>query len=134
MDITNSYQPIPQDVEKVGKAVLDAAFKVHSTLGPGLLESVYEKALTYELTNRDILVSQQVRIPIIYDGKRLDSDLVCDMVVEACVILELKAVEKMIPLFEAQLLTYLKLSGIRLGYLINFNVPQLKSGIKRMVW
>lgn len=134
MDITNSYQPIPQDVEKVGKAVLDAAFKVHSTLGPGLLESVYEKALTYELTNRDILVSQQVRIPIIYDGKRLDSDLVCDMVVEACVILELKAVEKMIQLFEAQLLTYLKLSGIRLGYLINFNVPHLKSGIKRMVW
>ena len=130
---SEKYQPIPQVVEKVGKAVLDAAFKVHSALGPGLLESVYEKALTYELTKRNIQVSSQVRIPIMYDCKHLNADLVCDMVVEACVILELKAVERMIPLYEAQLLTYLRLSGIRLGYLINFNVPHLKSGIKRMI-
>ncbi len=129
----NDFPPIPQDVEKVGKTVLDACFTVHSALGPGLLESVYEKALNYELTKQDVLVSSQVRIPIFYDGKRLDSDLFCDLVIEACVILELKAVEKIIPLYEAQLLTYLKLSGIRLGYLINFNVPHLKSGIKRMV-
>lgn len=131
---TNHFQPIPPEVETIGKAILDAAFKVHSDLGPGLLESVYEKALSYELTKRDILVSSQVRIPILYDGKHLDSDLYCDLVVEACVILELKAVEKINPLYEAQLLTYLKLSGIRLGYLINFNVPHLKSGIKRMIW
>ena len=130
---SEKYQPIPQVVEKVGKAVLDAAFKVHSALGPGLLESVYEKALTYELTKRDIQVSSQVRIPIMYEGKHLNSDLACDMVVGNCVIIELKVVEKMIPLYEAQLLTYLKLSGIRLGYLINFNVAHLKMGIKRMV-
>ena len=133
MSTSNSYQPIPQDVEKVGKAVLDAAFKVHSALGPGLLESVYERALIYEISNQGKTAKNQVRIPFTYDGKQLDTDLICDLLVEDCVIVELKAVEKMNPLYEAQLLTYLKLTGIRLGYLINFNVSQLKNGIKRMV-
>jgi GxxExxY protein len=129
----DNFQPIPQDVEKVGKDVLDACFIVHSALGPWLLESVYEKALSYELSKRGNQVIIQVRIPIIYDGKHLDSNLICDMMIDACVILELKAVENLIPLHEAQLLTYLKLSGIRLGYLINFNVPHLKTGIKRLI-
>ena len=128
-----SYQKIPLQVERVGKAVLDAAFRVHTTLGPGLLENVYEKALTYELTKQGISTKAQHHIPIIYDGQQLGSGLYCDLIVENCVIVELKAVEKMIPLFEAQLLTYLRISDIRLGFLINFNVMHMKNGIKRMV-
>ena len=127
------YKPIPQEVERIGKSVLDAAYTVHSALGPGLLESVYETALAYELTKQSIFVVTQALIPIKYDGQQLDSGFRCDMLVEKCVIVELKAVETMITLYDAQLLTYLKLSGIRLGYLLNFNVPHLKDGIKRMV-
>lgn len=127
------YPSIPQNVEEVGKCVLDTAFKVHSALGPGLLESVYEKALSYELIKKGVIFKTQVHIPIIYDGKKLDSDLICDLLVEDKVIVELKAVEKMNTLYEAQLITYLKLSGLRLGYLINFNVLHLKNGIKRLV-
>lgn len=103
-------------------------------MGPGLLESVYEKALSYELLNQGLVVETQKIPPVIYDGNILDAGLRMDILVEHCVVLELKAVEKMIPLFEAQLLTYLKLSNIRLGYLINFNVIKLKDGIKRKVF
>ena len=129
----NNFLPIPPEVEKTGKAILDSAFKVHSALGPGLLEVVYETALIYEMRKQNLSVKNQSLIPIEYDGQPLNAGLRCDMVVENAVIIELKAVEKMIPLYEAQLLTYLKLSGIRLGYLINFNVPHLKNGIKRIV-
>ncbi len=128
-----NFQPIPPEVEKTGKAILDAAFKVHSALGPGLLEVVYETALIYELRKQNHSVKNQVLIPIEYDGQPLNGGLRCDLVVENSVIVELKAVEKMNSLYEAQLLTYLKLTGIRLGYLINFNVPHLKSGIKRII-
>jgi len=128
-----NFQPISPDVERIGKMCLDAAFKVHSSLGPGLLESVYEKVLSYELTKRELLVESQKILPLNYDNIQMDTGLRLDILVEGCVVLELKAVEKMIPLYEAQLLTYLRLSGIRLGYLINFNVAHLKTGIKRMV-
>jgi GxxExxY protein len=131
---TKKYSSIPLEVERIGKFCLNAAFKVHTTLGPGLLESVYEKALSYELLNQGLVVETQKIPPVIYDGNILDAGLRMDILVEHCVVLELKAVEKMIPLFEAQLLTYLKLSNIRLGYLINFNVIKLKDGIKRKVF
>lgn len=127
------FEPIPQETESVAKVVTDAAFKVHSALGPGLLESVYEVCLAHELKRREIEVKTQVTLPVVYEDLRLDSGLRLDMIVADRLIVELKAVEKMLPLFEAQLLTYLKLTGLRLGLLINFNVPLIKNGIKRIV-
>ena len=113
--------------------MVDAAFKVHKTLGPGLLESVYETCMCHELTARNIPHKNQVSFPVVYDGVRIESGLRLDILVDDKIILELKSVEKMIPIYEAQLLTYLKLTGLRLGFIINFNVPLLKEGIKRMV-
>ena len=127
------FAPLPDHVEKVGKAVLDAAFKVHTALGPGLLESVYETTMAYELRKNGLVVATQVAVPIHYDGAELETAFRLDLLVENCVIVELKAVEKMNPVYEAQLLTYLRLSNIRLGYLINFYIPRLKDGLKRMV-
>ncbi len=127
------YAPIPDDVEKVGKVVLDAAFKVHTALGPGLLESAYEAPMAYEIRKSGLTVETQVSVPVIYDGIKLETAFRLDLLVENCVIVELKAVEKTNPIYEAQLLTYLCLKNIRLGYLINFFVPRLKYGIKRMV-
>jgi len=120
-------------VERVGKAVLDAAFKVHTALGPGLLESVYETAVVYELRKSGLSVETQLTVPIVYDNIKLESGLRLDILVEKCVVVELKSVEHLNPVFEAQLMTYLRLSNVRLGFLINFNVPHLKDGIKRMV-
>ncbi len=127
------HQLIPPATERVGKIVLDAAFKVHTTLGPGLLESVYEIAHAYEIRKSGLVVATQVAIPIIYDDQRLESGFRVDLLVDNAVIVELKAVDTMNPVYEAQLMTYLRLSGMRLGFLINFNVPHLKDGIKRMV-
>ena len=127
------YEPIPPEVERVGKAVLDAAFKVHTALGPGLLESVYDTTVAYEIRKGGLLVETQVAMPIIYDNTKLESGLRLDMLIEKSVIIELKSVEKMNPVYEAQLMTYLRLSNVRLGFPINFNVPRLKEGIKRMV-
>lgn len=127
------FQPIAPEVEKIGKAVLDAAFKVHTTLGPGLLESVYETTMAYEIRKSGLGVATQVAVPIIYDGQKLESGLRLDMLVERCVIVELKSVETMNPVYEAQIMTYLRLSAVRLGFLINFNVKHLKDGIKRFV-
>ena len=130
------YSPIPTEIEKIGKHVLDAAFKVHTTLGPGLLESAYEACLVHELSAMGIKTKTQVTMPVIYDGQKIDLGYRIDIFVGDCIIVELKAVENMLPLYEAQLLTYMKLSGVRLGYLLNFNVSKLKdgiNGIKRMV-
>jgi GxxExxY protein len=127
------FQVIPLGVERVGKTVLDAAYKVHTVLGPGLLESVYRTAIAHVLRKNGALVETEVVLPILFEGERLASGLRLDMRVEKCVIVELKSVETMNPVYEAQLMTYLRLSGIRLGFLINFNVPHLKDGIKRMV-
>jgi len=128
-----AFEPIPEEVEKVAAVVVDAAFKVHKVLGPGLLESVYEECLAYELKKRGLKVERQISLPIVYEDMRLDAGLRLDMRVEDEMILEIKSVEKMNPIYEAQLLTYLKLSGLRLGLLINFNVPAIKYGIKRIV-
>lgn len=127
------FQPIPADVERIGKVVLNAAFKVHSTLGPGLLESVYQVAMKHMLEKSGVNVKTDVKLPIMFEGIKLDSGLQLDLLVEKCVIVELKSVERMNQLYQKQLLTYLRLSHIRLGFLINFNVPYLKDGIKRMV-
>jgi GxxExxY protein len=127
------FQSIAPEVEKIGKAVLDAAFKVHTALGPGLLESVYETTMAYEVRKSGLSLATQVSLPIIYDGQRLESGLRLDMLVEKCVIVELKSVETMNPVYEAQVMTYLRLSAVRLGFLINFNVKHLKDGIKRFV-
>jgi GxxExxY protein len=129
----NIYKPIPPEVELVGEKILDAAFKVHTNLGPGLPESVYEACLAYEIRKGNLIVETQVSLPVIYDNVRVEAGLRMDMVVEKCVIIELKSVDTMIPVFEAQLLTYLKLTNYRLGYLINFNVSHLRNGFKRMV-
>jgi GxxExxY protein len=120
-------------VEEVAKAVVDAAFKVHTAMGPGLLESVYSICLAHELRQRGLVVEREAKLPIVYDGVTLDAGLRLDLIVEACVIVETKAVERMIPVFDAQLLTYLKLTGHVLGLLINFNVPLIKDGIKRVI-
>ena len=120
-------------INEVSGSVVDAAIKVHRTLGPGLLESAYEACLLYELRKRQIKVLSQVELPVIYDGVVLDVGYRLDLLVEDCVIVELKAVEKLLPIHEAQLLSYLKSSGKQVGLLINFNVFRLKQGIKRFV-
>ena len=127
------FQPIPPDVEKVGKAVLDAAFKVHTVLGPGLLESVYQVSMKHVLETNGFVAEKEVKLPVVFEGVTLEAGLRLDLLVEKSVIAELKSVEKMNPVYEAQLMTYLRLSGVRLGFLINFNVPHLKDGIKRIV-
>ena len=124
---------IPDRTDEVAKEIVDSAFKVHRELGPGLLESVYEVCLAHELGKRGLDVRQQVKFPVTYDGEQLDAGLRLDLLIEDCVIVEIKAVETHRPLFEAQLLTYLKLSKKRLGLLINFNVPLIKDGITRLV-
>lgn len=131
--IARSFKPIPLDVEAIGKKVLDAAYTVHSSLGPGLLESVYEVCMAYELQKLGVHVETQVAAPVQYQSVRVETGLRLDLWVEKLVIVELKSVETMPPLFEAQLLTYLKMTGCRLGYLMNFNVVHLKDGIKRLV-
>ena len=118
-------------VNDISAQILDASIKVHRTLGPGLLESAYETCLAYELRQRGLHVETQVSLPVIYEGMRIDAGYRIDLVVEGQVIIELKAVEKLIPLHEAQLITYLKLSDKRLGILVNFNVIRLKDGFRR---
>jgi len=127
------FQPVPADVERIGKLVLNAAYKVHTTLGPGLLEAVYQTAMKHVLEKSSITVKTDVKLPVLFEGAKLDSGLQLDMLVEKCVIVELKSVERMSLLYEKQMTTYLRLSHLRLGFLINFNVPYLKDGIRRIV-
>ena len=127
------FQPVPADVERIGKVVLNAAYKVHTTLGPGLLESVYQTSMKHVIEKSGVLVKTDVKLPIIFEGTKLDSGLQLDMLVDKSVIVELKSVERMNLLYEKQVMTYLRLSRLRLGFLINFNVAYLKDGIKRLV-
>jgi GxxExxY protein len=128
-----NYVPISDEEERIAKAVVGAAYAVHSTLGPGLLENVYEVCFCHELSKRGLSYRRQVVVPIVYDGITFDEGLRLDVLVEDLVICELKAVERMNPVYLAQILTQLKLTGKRLGFLINFNVPLIKRGIKRVV-
>jgi GxxExxY protein len=121
------------NVEQVGKQVLDAAFHVHTVLGPGLLESVYEAALAMELRKRGLRVEMQKAIPVFYEGQQLDVGFRADLVVEGLVLVELKSVEAITPLFKKITNNYVRLVPLQLGFLINFNVPQLKDGITRVV-
>lgn len=112
-------------------SIVDAAMRVHSRLGPGLLESAYEACLAYELTKRGLKCLTQVGLPVVYDDVKLDVGYRIDLLVEDSVIVELKAVEKVLPIHEAQLISYLKLSGKKVGLLINFHEKHLKDGIMR---
>lgn len=127
------FEPLPPDVEHLAKVVVHAAYKVHSSLGPGLLESVYETCIEHELAKRRIPSRRQIKIPVMYDGIRLEAGLRIDLLVDRKLILEIKAVEEMNRIYKAQVLTYLKLTGLRLGLLINFNVALIKSGIERVI-
>lgn len=132
-DAKTPRKDLSEEEELVAASIVDAAVKVHSTLGPGLLERIYEICLIHELTKRGHKVESQVAVPIFYDGVQLDAGLRLDLVVDGMAILELKSVDHILPVHEAQLITYLKLSGIRLGFLLNFNVALMKDGIKRRV-
>jgi len=118
-------------LEDLTESIIAAAIKVHRTLGPGLLENVYETCLVHELRKKDIEVKNQITLPVIYDNIEMDLGYRLDMLVQDKVIVELKSVEKLLPIHEAQLLSYLKLSRKQVGLLINFNVIQLRKGIKR---
>jgi GxxExxY protein len=125
-------QPIPDDVNALARIAVDAAFRVHSALGPGLLEKVYETCFAHELHKRGLAVDTQVDLPVVYDGLHLEAGMRIDIVVAGKLLIELKAVETLLPVHRAQVLTYLKLTGHRLGLLINFNVPVIKDGIERI--
>jgi len=129
----DKFVPLPKHLDILAKIVVDSAYKVHTVLGPGLLESVYEKCMLHELRSRNVRCREQVEVPVIYGEVKIDAGFRIDIIVEDEVIVELKAVENHNPLYEAQLLTYLKLTKKRLGLLINFNVPVIKQGIKRIV-
>lgn len=122
-----------EDLNHVSGQVVDCAIKVHSALGPGLLESAYEACLNHELRSRGHSVRAQHPLPVIYNEIRLDIGYRIDLLVDDAVVVEIKAVEKLLPIHEAQLLSYLKLSGYKIGLLINFHVLHLKDGIRRMV-
>lgn len=128
-----AHHEVPARTDRIAKATIDAAFAVHRTLGPGLLESVYEHCLAYELTSRQLRFARQQALPVVYGDLRLEAGYRTDLIVENEVIVEVKAVEALAPVHTAQLLTYLKLSGLRLGLLINFDVTLLKQGLKRIV-
>jgi GxxExxY protein len=127
------FDRIPERVDFLSNRVINAAIKVHKELGPGLIESVYETCLVFELVKAELQVERQIKLPIVYDGVLLDAELRLDIWIERALIVEVKAVEALLPVHQAQLLTYLKLTQNRLGLLINFNVPLLKNGIKRVV-
>lgn len=124
---------VPENLNRLSGRVVHAAYTVHTILGPGLLESVYEICLLHELTKSGIHAERQVPLPVVYDGLKLEAGFRIDVLVERQLVVELKASEVLLPVHQAQVLTYLKLSGYRLGLLINFNVGMLKDGVRRVV-
>jgi GxxExxY protein len=121
------------EIDRLARTVVDAGLKVHRALGPGLLESVYEHCLAHELHARGVPLARQVALPVVYDGVALDGGYRLDLVVDNQIIIEIKSVEALSRLHEAQMLTYLRLSGLRLGLLMNFNVQIFKHGVRRFV-
>ena len=122
-----------EKIEQIAKIIVNSAFKVHKELGPGLLEKVYEACLVYEITKAGFEVKRQVEVPIIYDGVTLKEYLRLDIIVENSIIIEVKAVDIVNPVWNAQIISHLKLTNNELGFLINFNVPLIKNGIKRFI-
>ena len=129
----NIDSDLSAEVEDIAREIVDAAYWVHYELGPGLLESVYEECLCLVLTGKGLQVQRQVEVPIVFSGQQLESKLRIDLFVNQSIVVELKSVEKMLPLYQAQIMTYMKLTHTSLGFLINFNVPRIKEGIKRVV-
>ena len=127
------FKPLSEREEFIAERIVDAAYTVHKVLGPGLLERVYDVCFCHELSKRELKYQRQVDIPITYDGMIFDEGLRLDVFVEELIICELKAVDEMNPVWKAQILSHLKLIGKRLGFLINFNVPLIKNGIKRII-
>jgi len=127
------FKSLSENEEYIAKKIVDAAFTVHKKLGPGLLEKIYEVCFCHELSKRELKYQRQVDLPITYDGMIFDEGLRLDVLVEELIIFELKAVDEMNPVWKAQLLSHLKLTGKRLGFLINFNVPIIKDGINRFI-
>ncbi len=127
------FSKLTEHEERIGKAVMNAALKVHKELGPGLLEKVYEVCLTHELKKEGFIVERQVEIPIQYDSIIFDEGLRLDILIDQKVVVEVKAVDQVNPVWQAQILSHLKLTGLHLGYLINFNVPLIKQGVKRII-
>ena len=128
-----AYKPLSEREEEISRKIVDASYVVHKNLGPGLLEKVYETCLCHELAKRDLKYKRQVDIPIVYDGITFDEGFRLDVLVEDLIICEIKAVDQENPVWRAQILSHLKLLNKRLGFLINFNVPVIKSGIKRII-
>jgi GxxExxY protein len=127
------FAPLPERLEHIARLIVDAIYTVHKRLGPGLLESVYEECLVYELRKRGLKAERQVPIPITYDDREFDTGFRIDVRVEDDIFIELKAVVQMLPVFTSQLLSYIRLAGKRLGFLVNCNVPYIRNGIKRIV-
>lgn len=127
------YQRLSEKEEWIATQVVDIGINIHKQLGPGLLESVYAKCFYYELANREISFEREKAVPIIYNDLNIDEGLRLDCLIEQLVILEFKAQEKYHPVWEAQLMSYLKLTKKRLGFLLNFHVPLMKDGIKRII-
>ncbi len=127
------FEVLDEEVEAVAKEIVDAAYTVHKKLGPGLLERVYEVCFCYELQKRGLVAERQVEVPIVYDDIVFDEGLRLDVLVNAEIICELKAVDEMNPIWEAQIISHLKMTELRLGFLINFNVINIGRGIKRFV-
>ena len=130
---TTNFTKLTDEEEAIGKAIVNAAYAVHLQLGPGLLEKVYEACFAHVLRKQGLLVHRQIDIPIVFDDLTFDEGLRLDLLIEAKVIIEIKAVDEINPVWQAQILSHLKLTGLRLGYLINFNVPLIKQGIKRII-
>lgn len=124
---------ITERTEAIAKIIVNSAFKVHKELGPGLLERVYEICLAHEISKAGLDVKRQIDIPIVYDGIEFSDGLRLDLLIEDCIIIEVKAVEQINPVWDAQIISHLKLLNKDLGFLINFNVPLIKSGIRRFI-
>jgi len=133
MATKTEFKPLPAELETIGKKIVDAAYTVHKNLGPGLLEKVYEICFCHELKKRGLKYQRQMNIPVVYDGIIFNEGLRLDVLVENQVICELKAIETVNPVWEAQILSHLKITKKRLGYLVNFNVSNIGSGIRRFI-
>jgi len=125
-------QPDAEELNIITGEIVDAAVKIHKAIGPGLLENAYEICLVHELNKRGLPVERQVAIPVVHDGEKIDAGFRADLLVKKCVIVELKAVECLKPAHHAQVITYLKLTGCKIGLILNFNVYSMKNGIKRI--
>jgi GxxExxY protein len=133
MAVLEKYQDLQSDVDNLSKQVVDSIFKVHQAFGPGFLEKVYEECLCMEFSDRKIPFQRQAPLRLEYNGREVATDFRLDMVVDNKILIELKAVEQIHPVHEAQIYSYLKMSGLPMAFLVNFNVPLIKDGLKRYV-